>query len=235
MMDDLMRRQLLVELHRAGYPHARYSAEHDAVFPMDKEFPGIQLRDGEIWLPRLEQPPFILGQPAILKEDLKQQQRALVHRTFRPIADKVDEMVYAWRNAIPMRIKDVADFRLLSEHGKIVLAARDDGDRGLHFTTWEYTYDRAAVGHGHYTADYEAAKQDFVVRSGLIPEQILFAKEELEQMYSALLFQGKHDDELTFEQEQELHGVIGRLEAISPELKGEQDSPTQDPEPGLEP
>jgi len=53
-----------------------------------------------------------------------------------------------------MPIKDVAEFRLLSECNKIVLAARDDGDRGLHFVTWEYSYDRKDVGAGHYRTRY---------------------------------------------------------------------------------
>ena len=230
-MDDLMRRQLLVELKRAVYRDAYYSEEHDAVFPMDKEFPGIQIRDKEIWMPRLEQPPYILGQPAIHKSELEQQQRDLVYQVFRPITDRVEEMVYAWRNAFPMKAQDVEEFRLLSEHGKIVLAARDDGERGLHFTTWEYDYNRTGVGHGHYTTDYEGAKRDFAVRSGLIPEKLIFAKEELEQIYSALVFQGKNDDELTFDKERELRGVIGKLETISPELKDTLEAPAQENEP----
>jgi len=230
-MDELMRRQLLVELKRAGYRDAYYSEEHDAVFPMDKEFPGIQLREGEIWMPRLEQPPYILGQPAIHKSELEQQQRDLVYKVFRPISDKVDEMVYAWRHAVPMKVHDVENFRLLSEHGKHVLAARDDGEYGLHFTTWEYSYDRNGVNHGHYTTDYEGAKRDFAIRSGLFPEKMFFAKEEIQQMYSALVFQGKNDDELTFDKERELHGVIGKLETISPELKDAREAPAQENEP----
>lgn len=230
-MDDLMRRQLLVELKRAGYHGAYYSEEHDVVFPMDKDFPGIQIRDKEIRMPRLEQPPYVLGQPAIHKSELEQQQRDLVYEVFKPISDRVDEMVYAWRNAFPMKVQDVQDFRLLSEHGKYVFAARDDGERGLHFTTWEYSYDRNGVNHGHYTADYEGAKRDFAVRSGLIPENLIFAKEELEQMYSALLYQGQNDDELTFDKERELRGVIQKLETISPELKDTQGAPAQENEP----
>ena len=63
-------------------------------------------------------------------------------------------MAVVWNNAPPMPIKDVAEFRLLSEYNKIVLAARDDDDRGLHFVTWEYSYDCKGVGLGHYRTWY---------------------------------------------------------------------------------
>lgn len=234
-MDELIKRQLLVELRRADYHEAYYDGERDAVFPMDKEFPGIRIHNDEIWMPRLEQPPFVLGQQAVFQHELEARQRDLVYSVFRPITDRVNEMAYAWSNALSMKEQDVEEFRLLSEHGKIVLAARDDGVYGLHFVTWEYGYDRRSVGLGHYTTDYEAAKRDFAVRSGLIPENLMFAKEELTQIYSALIFQGQSDDELTFDKEQQLREIIGKLETICPDLKElqapQEPEPVQEPEP----
>lgn len=234
-MDDLIRRQLLVELHRADYHEAYYDEERDAILPMDKEFPGIRIYNDEIRMPRLEQPPYILGQKAVFREDLQARQNDLVYNVFRPITDRVNEMAYAWRNALSMKDQDVAEFRLLSEYGKIVLAARDDGVYGLHFVTWEYGYDRRSVGLGHYTMDYEAAKRDFALRAGLIPEKQLFEKDELKQMYSALIFQGRNDDELTFEQEKSLRDIIQKLEDISGDIKDSQNPPAQDYEVEPEP
>lgn len=37
---------------------------------------------------------------------------------------------------------------------KIVLVARDDGERGMHFVTWKYCYDRKSMGLGHYRTRY---------------------------------------------------------------------------------
>jgi hypothetical protein len=129
-------------------------------------------------------------------------------------------MTAAWENAMPITVNDDNEkYRKLSEYGRIVLAARDDGDYGLHFVTWEYSYDRKGVGQGHYTTDYEGAKKDFATRSGLIQEKILFQPDQLKQIYSALLFQGQNDDELTYDKEKELHAVIEKLENICPGLK----------------
>ena len=217
-MDELIRRQLLAELRRAGYAKAYYSEEHNAALPMDKDFPDIQIRENEIWMPRLDEPE-------------QQQQRDMVYDILRPIADKVDEMVSSWRKAFPMRIPDVNNYRLFSEYGKHLLAARDDGERGLYFVTWEYNYNRSNVAHGHYMTDFKAAKQDFAVRSGLFPEKMVFVKEELSQIYSALIFKGKYDDELSYEQSRDLNGVIEKLERIDPNLKKTQELPERENEP----
>lgn len=219
-MDELTVRQLLAELRRAGFYEARYSDEHDAIFPMDKEFPDIQLRQGEIWMPRIELLPEVANQPVAVKIELEHRLNKLVRGVFRPIADKVDEVVYLWTKAAPLTVNDDDEkYRLLSEFGRIVLAARDDGDYGLHFVTWEYSFDRRDVGHGHYTTDYEGAKKDFAIRSCLIQENELFAPEQLVQIYSALLFQGKNDEEITYSTEKELHAIIEKLESICPGLK----------------
>jgi len=215
MMDDLMKRLLLVELRRAGYSDAYYSEGDDSVFPMDKVFPGIQIKANEFRMPPLEQPD-------------QQRQRDLVYDAIRPITAKAEEMAYVWNNAAPMKIDSDDTYRLLSEHGKHVFAARDDGAHGLHFVTWEYDYNRTGVSHGRYTTDYEAAKLDFAVRSGLFPENMFFASEEIRQIYSALVYQGKNDDELTFQQGQDINAVLEKLEWIDPELKQPQGPMEQD-------
>jgi len=66
---------------------------------------------------------------------------------------------------------------------------------------------------------------------------MVFAKEELSQVYSALIFRGENDEELTFEQKRDLNGVIEKLERIDPKLKQLQELPDrenaveQEPEP----
>lgn len=217
-MNEMLKRLMLVELRNQDFTQARYDPEKDAVLP-SPDFPKIEMRENEIWFPREEEPKYVLNQKFQTREELEAPARKLVYSTLLPILNKATEMTAAWENAPPMPIKDVSEFRLLSEYNNIVLAARDDGDYGLHFTTWEYSYDRKGVGHGHYTTDYEWSKKDFATRSGLIQEKVLFEPEQLKQIYSALLFQGKNDDELTYSTEKELHAVIEKLENICPDLK----------------
>jgi|GEM_PF-1238158 hypothetical protein len=216
-MNEMVKRLMLVELRKQGYHRARYDAEKDAVLPSPAS--GIEMREHEIWWPRGKDTPYVLGELWQSDKDREEKSRRLVYHTFLPILNKATEMAAAWENAKPMPIRDVSEFRLLSEYNNIVLAARDDGEHGLHFTTWQYTYDRKGVGQGHYTTDYEGAKKDFATRSGLIQEKVFFQPEQLKQIYTALLFQGKNDDELTYDTEKKLHAVIEKLENICPDLK----------------
>lgn len=235
-MHEMLKRLMLVELHNQGFTQARYDSGKDAVLP-SPDFPKIEMRESEILFPHEEEPKYVLGKRFQTREELEAPARKLVYDMLLPLHNKVTEMVAAWEKAQPMLIKDVDKFRLLSEYNNIVLAARDDGAYGLHFTTWEYSYDRSGVGYGHYTTDYESAKKDFATRSGLIQEKLLFQPEQLKQIYSALLFQGRNDDELTYTMEKELHAVIEKLESICPELKElqEQQEREQDNVQGHEP
>lgn len=229
-MNEMLKRLLLIALQKNGFTQARYDSEKDAIFPTP-DFPKIEIHEDEIWYPNeTNDPPFVLGQKWHSREEINAIMRNLVYSTLRPILNNTVEMVDAWDNAASMPIRDVSEFRLLSEYNKIVLAARDDGDYGLHFVTWEYSYNRKGVGQGHYTTDYENAKKDFATRSGLIQEKLLFEQEQLKQIYGALLFQGRNDDELTYDTEKELHSVIEKLEKICPALKAEHTQPEHEQE-----
>ncbi|MEN3005976.1 hypothetical protein [Dehalobacterium formicoaceticum] len=235
-MNEMVKRLMLIELRNKGFTQARYDPEKDAIFPTP-DYPKIEIHEDEIWYPNVtDDPPYILGKIWHSREEINAAMQKLVYNTLRPIQSNAVEMTAAWDKAAPMPIKDVAEFRLLSEYNNIVLAARDDGDYGVHFVTWQYSYNRKGVGQGHYTTHYEDAKKDFATRSGLIREKELFEPEQLKQIYSALLFQGKNDDELTFDTEQKLHDVIEKLENICPNLKNKPEQTEQEPEaePALE-
>ena len=68
-----------------------------------------------------------------------------------------------------------------------MLAGRELGNGwGYQFVTWIWDHDRTGVSHGHYyEEDFQGAKQDFAVRSGLISKAQLFLPEELTQLYRA--------------------------------------------------
>mgnify|MGYP006986254758 FL=1 len=76
------------------------------------------------------------------------------------------------------------DYRVLADFGDAVLAGHPT-ERGVRFVTWEWDFDREGVHHGHYFQDdYEAAKRDFTVRSGLLPKEVLFEPEQLAEIAS---------------------------------------------------
>ena len=55
--------------------------------------------------------------------------------------------------------------------------------------TWEWDFDRQGVHAGHYFMEnYEAAKQDFAVRAGLVERQRLFSDEQLAVIRNACAF-----------------------------------------------
>ena len=67
------------------------------------------------------------------------------------------------------------DYRVLADFGSAVLAGHPT-ERGVQFVTWEWDFDREGVHHGHYFQDdYDAAKRDFTVRSGLVQKGALFS------------------------------------------------------------
>ena len=218
-MNELKKRFILIDLRNRGYD-ATYDADKDAIMPNHRDFPNVGIKEDGFLLPKLDGLGWGHGWTHIFStEQRTAHQRDFVYQEFEPIRARAVELAYAWENAAPMTTEGVSNFRLLSEHGKVVFAARDDGANGFNFATWQYNYDREGFEHGHYTRDYEAAKKDFAVRSGLISADALFAPEQLKQIYSALVFQGKNDDSLTFDTEKDLQAVIEKLEELSPDLK----------------
>lgn len=125
-------------------------------------------------------------------------------------------------------------FRLVSEFGDTLLAAKLGKDNEVRFTTWQYDYDRKGVHWGHYyETNYEGAKRDFVVRAGLIDELQLFSKEELTAPYAACVFRGRNDGEISYEDNKKLDTVIAKIQYNIPEIlfscrKEEQEEPCRD-------
>ena len=80
------------------------------------------------------------------------------------------------------------NYRLLAEFNHIVLAGHErDGGYGVEFITWERIRNGTALWQGHYyDNDFGAAKQDFATRSGLVPANTLFTKEQLAVIYDAV-------------------------------------------------
>ena len=112
----------------------------------------------------------------------------------------------------------VGDYRVLADFGDAVLAGHPT-ERGVQFVTWGWDWDRKGVHQGNYFRDdYEAAKCDFVRRSGLLPKEALFEPEQLAEMHRALAFVCEQDEDLSIGREKEIRVIMEQVERIAPNL-----------------
>ena len=120
------------------------------------------------------------------------------------------------------------DYRILADFGDAVLAGHPT-ERGVQFVTWEWDFDREGVHHGHYFQDdYDAAKRDFTVRSGLVQKDALFEPEQLAQIYHALSFVREQDETLSFGRDQELAELMDQVGGLLPaDVPRQRDAPEQ--------
>ena len=120
------------------------------------------------------------------------------------------------------------EYRVLADFGDAVLAGHPT-ERGVQFVTWEWDFDREGVHHGHYFQDdYEAAKRDFTVRSGLVQKDALFEPEQLAEIYHALSFVREQDESLSFGRDQELADLMDQVGGLLPaDALQQRDAPEQ--------
>ena len=108
------------------------------------------------------------------------------------------------------------DYRILADFGDAVLAGHPT-ERGVQFVTWEWDFDRKGVHQGHYFQDdYEAAKRDFTVRSGLVQKDALFEPEQLAEIYRALRFVREQDETISFGRDRELVELLEQVGGLLP-------------------
>ena len=120
------------------------------------------------------------------------------------------------------------DYRVLADFSSAVLAGHPT-ERGVQFVTWEWDFDREGVHHGHYfQQDYDAAKLDFTLRSGLVQKDALFEPEQLAQIYHALTFVREQDETLSFGRDQELAELMDQVGGLlPPNVPRRRDTPEQ--------
>ena len=84
-------------------------------------------------------------------------------------------------------------------------------------------FDRQGVHAGHYFMEnYEAAKQDFAVRAGLVERQRLFSDEQLAVIRNACAFALEDDATLSYAEEKQLQSVQEQIELLLPQQTQEQ-------------
>ena len=135
----------------------------------------------------------------------------------------VDTLTYMrqMEKASPLLAEGLSgDYRLLAEFDHIVLAGHvREGGYGVEFVTWERIRNNTGLWQGHYyDNDYTAAKQDFAVRSGLLPASRIFTKEQLAVIFDAVQNMTTLDLVSNPEQGKLLEGIMEQIQEAVPQV-----------------
>ena len=144
-------------------------------------------------------------------------------RTVIQAAGQVKEYMRIFERAPALKAVGLEDtYKVLADFGDAVLAGQL-GKKGARFVTWEWDFDRQGVHAGHYFMEnYEAAKQDFAVRAGLVESQRLFSDEQLAVIRNACEFALEDDATLSYAEEKQLQSVQEQIELLLPQEEQEQ-------------
>ena len=144
-------------------------------------------------------------------------------RTVIQAAGQVKEYMRIFERAPALKAVGLEDtYKVLADFGDAVLAGQL-GKKGARFVTWEWDFDRQGVHAGHYFMEnYEAAKQDFAVRAGLVERQRLFSDEQLAVIRNACAFALEDDATLSYAEEKQLHSVQEQIELLLPQQERNQ-------------
>ena len=139
-------------------------------------------------------------------------------RTVIQVAEQVKEYMRIFERAPALKAVGLEDtYKVLVDFGDAVLAGQL-GKKGARFVTWEWDFDRQGVHAGHYFMEnYEAAKQDFAVRAGLVESQRLFSDEQLAVIRNACAFALEDDATLSYAEEKQLQSVQEQIELLLPQ------------------
>ncbi|MEK3698057.1 hypothetical protein NYE33_13930 [Paenibacillus sp. FSL R10-2199] len=142
---------------------------------------------------------------------------ALAHQ-IPSIVGKVWEIERSYRNAAQLGISSLSSYRSMLEYNHHVLAGRYDGDGEFRFVTWEMNNERTgfAMGHYFYRNEYEKAKDDFLMRSGLLDKGRLFDSDQLTALYAALLYRSINDSTLGYNEKQSVDHLLQKIESLAP-------------------
>ena len=138
-------------------------------------------------------------------------------------AGHVKEYMRIFERAPALKAIGLEDsYKVLADFGDAVLAGRSC-KTGAKFVTWEWDFDRQGVHSGHYFMEnYEAAKQDFAVRAGLVESQRLFSDEQLAVIRDACEFALEDDATLSYAEEKRLQSVQEQIELLLPQQERNQ-------------
>ena len=134
------------------------------------------------------------------------------------IAATTAEYMRLMQSAPPLKASSLdAPYKQLLDFNGYVFGGMES-KYGVQFTTWQWSYDRNGLDYGHYCGnDYAAAKKDFAIRTGLVPEETKFTPEQLIEIYQCCADKLSQDYELTYEQEQRLDAIQTQIAEMVPD------------------
>ena len=162
-------------------------------------------------------PSGALTYPPPKNEDLDLKQ---VVEKLAPILAEVREYTYLLEKASDVQSNSGnGDYKQLAEFKGAILAAKDVGEYGVQFATWELDGSGTGYTFGHYFGDdYASAKTDFALRSGLIQKGRYFTEEQLVEMYRCMQDTLDGNYELHPEQEQIITETCNQIQGALPNL-----------------
>ena len=101
-----------------------------------------------------------------------------LHNKIENVISNTKEFLEVMDNSPELTAVDLnVPYKKLLEYNDVVLAGTEYSDGSVEFVTWDYKNN--SLDHGHYYEDYGRAKEDFVKRAGLLPENQIYSVEEL--------------------------------------------------------
>ena len=207
-MNDLQRRYLAEVGHRLRRAGFEAGSEYNGLLPIKKDSQqlctinmhgGVSYDPGDV---RLN------GQ-----EDILDQARQIAMETLTYMRQMV--------TAPLLRADGLSgEYRVLAEFDNVVLAGhRREGGYGVEFITWERIQNGTGLWQGnYYENDYAAAKQNFAIRSGLIPSALLFTPEQMAVIFDAAQNMTTDGFVSNPKQEKLLEQVMEQIEEVVPEV-----------------
>ena len=105
-----------------------------------------------------------------------------LHYKIENVISNTKEFLEVMDNSPELTAVDLnAPYKKLLEYNDVVLAGMEHSNGSFEFVTWDCKNN--SLDHGHYYEDYERAKEDFVKRSELFPENQIFSADERFELY----------------------------------------------------
>ena len=153
------------------------------------------------------------------REDLSDEAQLSAKERAYEIVRMTAEYMRQFENAPVLNVPGLKDrYRMLADFNGTVLGAMNS-KFGVQFATWDWDFDRRGVSHGHYfTHNYEAVKEDFATRSGLIPISALFSEKQMTAIYQCCADALQNGLDMSYEQEQTIKGIQEQIERCLPDV-----------------
>lgn len=153
-------------------------------------------------------------------EEQDKARESLIRGKVIDIVRTVNEYTTLMDLAPYLKAADLSEkYKLLADFNGTVLAGQETRF-GAQFATWDWNENHTAVSSGnYYPQNYEGAKQDFAVRSGLVDRQRLFSDQQLTEIYRCIHETLDSGYPMTDQREKLLREMAEQIEWAVPDLE----------------